>query len=183
MEAYKRYIEAKLKRIELGDDTTEIIKEMQFLYLEALEEHIKWEQGKGGKSLPEEMAFELKGHFEDIVKQHHNPYLEPTGGQGEQGWAPKEKWCIEDAVRYKFYVEEGKIKDPQSTERIMELYDVARTTVQTWNTDEHFGHVKIYDGEKFPAQVVEKLIRFSGEFYKRNFARAVSKKTKKGTPK
>jgi hypothetical protein len=39
---YKRYPEAKNKRLEAKEDTPKIIEEIQLAYMEAFEKHKKW---------------------------------------------------------------------------------------------------------------------------------------------
>ena len=72
---YKRYLEAKNKRLEAKEDTQEIIKEIKLAYKEALEEHKKWYDTKDrlfptkseGKPLHPEMVQDLSLYFGDAI--------------------------------------------------------------------------------------------------------------------
>ena len=72
---YKRYLEAKNKRLEAMEDTPEIIKEIQLAYVEAFEEHKKWCRTKDrllpnkseGEPLHQEMVQDLSIFFGDAI--------------------------------------------------------------------------------------------------------------------
>ena len=72
---YKRYFEAKNKRLDAKEDTPEIIKEIKLAYMEAFEEHKKWCDTKDrllpnkseGEPLHPEMIQDLSLYFGDAI--------------------------------------------------------------------------------------------------------------------
>ena len=72
---YKRYLEAKNKRLKVREDTPEIIEEIQLAYMEAFEEHKKWHRTKDklpprkieGEPLHPEMIQDLSIFFGDAI--------------------------------------------------------------------------------------------------------------------
>ena len=72
---YKRYLEAKNKRLEAKEDTPEIIEEIKLAYVEAFEEHKKWcntqdillPKKSEGESLHPEMVQDLSLYFGDAI--------------------------------------------------------------------------------------------------------------------
>ena len=187
MGSFERYLEAKVKRLEIKKDAPEIIAEIQSAYLGAIEDHMLWMETKDnappnkveGMPLHPEMAFELKTYFTDVVAGHRNKYFEPVSkGRGKLGRTPTELSCIGNAVRYHHYVKIGKIKDKHPVKTIHELYGggknlvkTHRTTVEGWLRDKQFDHLKCYDRDKTPhPNLVKRLLKFSGEYYTLNFA-------------
>ena len=72
---YKRYLEAKDKRLQAKEDTPEIIEEIKLAYSEALEEHKRWCDTKDslplnkieGEPLHPEMVQDLSIYFGDAI--------------------------------------------------------------------------------------------------------------------
>ena len=184
MGGFERYLEAKVKRLMDDGDSPEVIKEMQLAFKEGLEEHMAWMMTKDnlppnkveGRPMMAEMAIELKYYYEEIISGHRSPYLEPLKrGKGKVGRKPLEISCIEDAVRYRYYVEIGKIKDKKPAERIHEWFGKSEglniRTVKTWFSDPQFRHVRRYDRDKFPAVAVEEYAKRAGEWYRKHYIR------------
>jgi len=182
--AYQRYLDALEKRLGGDGDSPEVIKEMQLSFMEALEEHIAWMMTKDnlppnkveGHPMMAEMAHGLKYYIEEIISGHRSSYLEPLPkGKGKVGRHPNEMSCIGDAVRYRYYVEIGKIKDKRPTERIHEWFGKSEglniRTVKTWFSDPKFSHVKTYDRDKYPADAVKKYAEYAGGWYKKHYIR------------
>ena len=72
---YKRYLEAKNKRLKAKEDTPEIIAEINLAYTEAFKEHKKWCDTKDrlppnkleGEPLHPEMVKDLSIYFGDAI--------------------------------------------------------------------------------------------------------------------
>jgi len=72
---YKRYLEAKNKRLEAKEDTPEIIEEIKLAYMEAFADHKLWCDTKDrshpnkskGRPLHPEMVQDLSLYFGDAI--------------------------------------------------------------------------------------------------------------------
>ena len=107
-----------------------------------------------------------------VLDGHHSEFLEPTTkGSGVLGKAPFQKKLIEDAVFYRYCVEEKLIADTAPMKRIAELYGVTRDAVLKWVNDPEFEHVKRHDPENPPHPAnVEYLIEVHGKLYRKLYS-------------
>ena len=85
LSGYKRYLEAKNKRLKAREDTPEIIGEIQLAYMEAFEEHKKWRRTKNllppikieGEPLHPEMIQDLSIYFGDEISGFSSKFRTP----------------------------------------------------------------------------------------------------------
>jgi len=172
---YKRYVEAVFKRLEGGgDDSTR--EEIQVAMQEALLDHVAWRMdSEKGKPLPQEMAFELSIYFRDIIAGHPNQYTTPIVKKpaGRHKRHPDENSCIEDAVRYLRFVDDGLIKDRHPIKTVHEHYGgtlpmggLDKRTVRRWKTFKQFDHIQPDKTE--PDLIVAKM-KFSGRYYRSTY--------------
>ena len=78
---------------------------------------------------------------------------------------------IEDAVYYRYCVERKRIVDPDPVKTIALSYGVSISSVQKWEQDPEFEHVKRHDPKETPDPYsIRSLLEFHGEMYRKNFS-------------
>jgi hypothetical protein len=78
---------------------------------------------------------------------------------------------IEDAVFYRYCVERKLIMDPDPVKTIALSYGVSISSVQKWEQDPEFEHVKRHDPKEAPDPYsIRSLLEIHGEMYRKNFS-------------
>ena len=82
-----------------------------------------------------------------------------------------QKKLIEDAVFYRYCVEKKLIMDPDPLKTIALSYGVRIDTVQKWEQDPEFEHIRRDDQKgALDTYSIRSLLEIHGEMYRKNFS-------------